>query len=279
MDYIQLNCKIQSQNLTLFQELLMHELGNIGFESFVETGNGLSAYIESKNFDENLIKKISFPEELTLGSVEYSSEIIPGQNWNQEWEKNFSPVFIASRCYIRAPFHKPKDKAYEIVIEPKMSFGTGHHETTSLMIEQMLSMPFDGKKVLDMGCGTGVLAIMASMLKAKSVLAIDIDEWAYENTIENCQNNKATNVSALMGDIELISEKQFDIILANINRNILLKQISHYAHSQSNGGLLLLSGIYLEDLPMIQKCAENHTYEFLSVLKKNNWIAALFTKK
>jgi ribosomal protein L11 methyltransferase len=279
MDYIQLNCKIQSENLTLFQELLMHELANIGFESFVETGNGLSAYIEAGNFKENLVKQISFPDDLSLGSVEYSSEFIHGQNWNQEWEKNFQPVLIASRCYIRAPFHKPKDVAYEIVIEPKMSFGTGHHETTSLMIEQMLSMPFEGKKVLDMGCGTGVLSIMASKLKAASILAVDIDEWAYENTIENCQLNMATNVSAMMGDIDLISEKQFDIILANINRNILLKQISHYANTQSNEGLLLLSGIYLEDLPMIQKCAENHTYEFLSVLKKNNWIAVLFTKK
>jgi ribosomal protein L11 methyltransferase len=279
MDYIQLNCKIQSENLTLFQELLMHELANIGFESFVETGNGLSAYIEAVNFKENLVKQISFPDDLMLGSVEYTSEFIHGQNWNQEWEKNFQPVLIASRCYIRAPFHNPKDVAYEIVIEPKMSFGTGHHETTSLMIEQMLSIPFEGKNVLDMGCGTGVLSIMASKLKAKSILAIDIDEWAYENTIENCQRNIATNVTAMMGDIDLISEKQFDIILANINRNILLKQISHYAHYQSKEGLLLLSGIYLEDLPMIQKCAENHTYEFLSVLKKNNWIAVLFTKK
>jgi ribosomal protein L11 methyltransferase len=160
-----------------------------------------------------------------------------------------------------------------------MSFGTGHHETTGLMIEQMLSMTFDSKKVLDMGCGTGVLAILASMLKAESVLAIDIDEWAYTNTIENCELNQASDVTVLMGDIELISGNQFDIILANINRNILLKQISHYSDTQPKEGLLLLSGIYLEDLPMIQNCAENHNYEYLSVLKKNNWIAVLFSKK
>ena len=279
MDYIQLNCKIQSENVTLFQELLMNDLGNIGFESFVQTGEGLSAYIIAKNFNESLLNQITFYHDLTLGSVEFTSDFIKDQNWNQEWEKNFQPVYIAAKCYIRAPFHKPKNVAYEIVIEPKMSFGTGHHESTSLMIEQMLTMHFDGKRVLDMGCGTGVLAIMASKLKAASILAIDIDEWAYKNTVENCQFNKALNVSALKGDVGLILGKKFDIIMANINRNILLKQISHYAGTQAKDGLLLMSGIYLDDLPMIQNSAEKFDYEYLSVLKKNNWIAVLFSKK
>jgi len=278
MDYIQLNCKIHTDNLTLFRELLMYELGNIGFESFIETADGLSAYIQAKSFNETFLNEITFYNDLTLGTVEFTSQYIKDQNWNEEWEKNFQPVLIGTKCYIRAPFHKPKTVDYEIIIEPKMSFGTGHHETTSLMIEQMLSMDFDGKKVLDMGCGTGVLAIMASKLKALSVIAIDIDEWAYTNTIENCQLNNVSNVSAQIGDIDLISGKHFDIVLANINRNILLKQISHFAGTQATDGLLLLSGIYLEDLPMIQKCAEKFHYEYLSIIKKNNWIVVLFRK-
>ncbi len=279
MDYIQLNCKIQTHNLPLFQQMLMHELGNIGFESFSETSDGLIAYIESKSFDDSLVNNITFYNDLALGNVEFTSIFIKDRNWNEEWEKNFPPVEIADKCNIRAPFHAPTNMAYEIVIEPKMSFGTGHHETTSLMIEQMLDMQFVDKQVLDMGCGTGVLSIMASKLKAASIVAIDIDEWAYNNTIENCTINNAYNVATEIGDIDLILGKHFDIILANINRNILLKQIAHYADCQSNNGNLIMSGIYLEDLPMIQKCAEQQHYMFVKVVEKNNWIAVLFCKK
>jgi ribosomal protein L11 methyltransferase len=279
MDYIQLTCKIKSTEVTLFQELLMHELGEKGFESFTESPEGLSAYIEASSFNEQSLSQITFYNDMSLGSVNFSWELIKAQNWNSEWEKNFQPVLIGGKCYIRAPFHEPKDVAWEIVIEPKMSFGTGHHETTSLMVEQMLSMDFNAKKVLDMGCGTGVLAIMASKLNAASVLAIDIDEWAYNNTIENCELNHVSNITIKQGDIDLVANQKFDIILANINRNILLKQIQSYANCQYNEGLLLMSGIYLEDLPMIQKCAETYNYQYVSVLKKNNWITVLFCKK
>lgn len=278
MDYIKLTCTIESINLELAREVLMQELADAGFESFEETRNGLHAYIQSTVFSDSLYRSLSV-NVLDFATVSYTYETIKDRNWNEEWEQNFQPVLIADKCYIRAPFHPANhDVRYEIVMEPKMAFGTGHHETTSLMIEQMLSLDFKGKQVLDMGCGTGVLGIMASMLGADGVLAIDIDEWSYKSSMENCCVNNIGNVTVKLGDIELISGETFDVILANINRNILLNQIPHYAKALKTDGLLLMSGIYSSDFDIIRQAAEDNGFVHLIIVEKNNWIAVLFKK-
>jgi len=211
--------------------------------------------------------------------VVYTHEWIKDKDWNEVWEHNFQPVLIGDKCYIRATFHEQhKTIPYEIVIDPKMAFGTGHHETTSLMIEQMLTLDLSGKRVLDMGCGTGVLAIMASKLKADYILAIDIDIWSYQNTIENCGLNSITNIIAKQGDIDLISGMKFDVIIANINRNILLNQISHYANTLDRDGLLLMSGIYWNDFEIMNSAVQKFGFVNLTLHEKNNWIAVLFKK-
>jgi ribosomal protein L11 methyltransferase len=279
MDYIQLKCKIESDNISLAQEILIQELATMGFDSFEEIPSGIMAYIPVHSFDETILSQHRFLNNYNLGKVEISFQTIKEQNWNEEWENNFQPVLIDDVCYIRAPFHQSKnDIPYEIIIEPKMAFGTGHHETTSLMIGQMLLLNFTGKYVLDMGCGTGVLAMMASKLKAEQILAIDIDEWAYKNTMENCAANKITNVIAEQGNIDKIYNKKFDIILANINRNILLEHIPFYSESLSANGFILMSGIYEQDITMIKEKAEAHSLTFLKKNNKNNWITVLFVK-
>lgn len=236
------------------------------------------AYIAEKDFNEDLVSSLPVTI-LDISTIEYSYTKIEDKNWNEEWEKNFHPVLIANKCYIHAAFHPlNKNVPYEILIAPKMAFGTGHHETTSLMIEKMLSTDFTGKNVLDMGCGTGVLAIMASMLNAKHILAIDIDEWAYENTIENYSLNHIGNITAEQGDIDLIVNKEFDIILANINRNILINQIPHYAKTLASNGLLFMSGIYQSDFDVINKTAQDNGLINLTLVEKNKWIALSFKK-
>lgn len=278
MDYIQFSCKITSDHMDIAREILSQELADFGFESFEDTADGMFAYISEKDYQENILSSLPLTI-LDLGKVEYACSKIKDQNWNKEWEKNFQPVLIADKCYIRAAFHPQRvNVPYEILIAPKMAFGTGHHETTSLMIEQMLAVDFTGKQVLDMGCGTGVLAIMASRLKAKHILAIDIDEWAYQNTIENCSLNLIENVTVKEGDIDLIANEKFDIILANINRNILLNHISQYAKTLVSGGLLFMSGIYTSDFDIIHEAARDNGLINLTLTEKNNWIALSFKR-
>jgi ribosomal protein L11 methyltransferase len=279
MDYIKLTCNIISENQELVCHLLTQELADLGFESFEEFPNMLLAYIPEKDFTDQ-VKESLPPDILSLGRIEYSPEQIKDRNWNEEWEKNFQPVVIADKCYIRAHFHERRENVpYEIIIEPKMAFGTGHHETTSLMVEQMLLLDFTDKQVLDMGCGTGVLGIMASKLQAKHILAIDIDEWAYNNTLENCSVNHITNISATQGDIDKIQNHRFDIILANINRNILIRQLPSYANALPSGGLLLMSGIYTADANIIQQSAADNGFSYIRTKEKNNWAAILFVKR
>lgn len=280
MEYLKLTCQITSDQPEILINLLMQELADRGFESFEEDPAGiLLAYIPRTNFNQQVQEKLP-SDILGIGKISYSTEVLKDKNWNEEWEKNFHPVMIADQCHIRAPFHpKLENIPFEIIIEPKMAFGTGHHETTSLMIEQMLQLELTGKQVLDMGCGTGVLAIMASKLGANHIVAVDIDEWAFNSTIENCKVNGITNVEAYQGDINLIENKPFDVILANINRNILLAQMSHYAASLKSGGQLLLSGIYTSDLEVITLSATKNGFGFIVSKEKNNWIAASFIKK
>jgi ribosomal protein L11 methyltransferase len=239
----------------------------------------LLAYIPATHFSKDKLKNIQVLGDSKHFSITYSINEIPAQNWNAVWESNFEPIVIAGRCYVRAPFHPTKpDYEYELVIEPKMSFGTAHHETTSMMIQLMLELDLNGNSLLDMGCGTGILAIMAHKKGAGDIVAIDNDEWAFENTKENMVKNK-TVIKAMLGDAKTIAGMKFDVVLANINRNILLNDIPTYAKSINEKGQLLLSGFYENDLAAIRKKAEEYGLTYQKHLLNNDWVAVIFTKK
>lgn len=276
MEYIELNCSLPAGEIA-FAEILMARLGELGFESFEETKEGLLAYIPAHDFDPAMLNM----EELWPADIEvnYTWRAVPDENWNAVWESNFEPVTIAGRCHIRAPFHPVRsDMEFEIVIEPKMSFGTAHHETTSLMIEVLLDADLAGKNVLDMGCGTGVLAILAAMRRAAEVTAIDNDEWAYHNALENVIRNKQPGINVYQGDAGMLENMKFDVIIANINRNILLSDMQSYINCLDSGGLLLMSGFYREDLQLITEKAAALNMLYTDHRVKNNWVVAWYTK-
>lgn len=278
MDYIKLTYVITPLNEEV-REILMAQLGEIGFESFLETEDGIEAYIPKKDFDEPRLAELT----ITLHEeFEFTSEIeeIPDQNWNEVWEKNyFQPIQIGDLCVVRSPHHKDVPQAkYEIFIEPKMSFGTGHHETTGLVMKYLLSQECKNLDILDMGCGSGILGILAAKLGAKSVLGIDIDEWAYFNTIENLELNGVSTMTVLQGDASLLGQNSYDLVLANINRNILLEDIKHYSKVTKSGGTIIMSGFYESDLPMIKEEALQQGYQYQKSDFDNNWCAAVFTK-
>ncbi|MBI9053378.1 MAG: 50S ribosomal protein L11 methyltransferase [Bacteroidales bacterium] len=278
MDYIELRCKIAAEDIQSISDILIAELNEIGYESYDETDEGLQAYILEKSFDIDKVKKLQ-ANEIPNIQIDYEWELIKTQNWNAVWESNFNPITVEDKCIIRAPFHTDTLKCeFEIIIEPKMSFGTGHHETTFLMLKTMLDLDFKNKTVLDMGCGTGVLAILAKMKGATDITAIDIDEWAYNNTIENIERNNSLDIKVFQGDASLLTDQQFDVIIANINRNILLEDIKHYSKVLKSGGTLLLSGIYDKDLTLIKTETSENNLEYISYIEKNSWVAARFTK-
>lgn len=280
-----------------WMEILTAELAEIGFDSFNEEETALLAYITETVFDEeaihNLISKYA-----ELKDLFWIVTRMPEQNWNAIWESSYEPVLIAGRCYIRAPFHHPfkaigheapgiRDEGrgnqdpgsgYEIIIEPKMSFGTAHHETTSMMIEALLEEDVTGQRVLDMGCGTAVLAILAHKMGADDVVAIDNDLWAFENAKENIMKNNAVSIHVIQGDVDAIPKKPFNLILANINRNILMEQIPAYETVLDTGGRILTSGFYTEDLPLIEACAMKSGLSLSGFRSKNNWVAAKFSR-
>ena len=258
-----------------FSDILIAELGELGFESFVENESGVMAYILEKDWKEDLLDDLFVLQNEEV-SIAWTQKNIPQQNWNAEWEKNFHPIDVDGVCTVRAPFHPREDVQYDIVIEPKMSFGTGHHETTYMMMKRMLNLDFHNKSVLDMGCGTGVLAILAKMRGAMHVDAIDIDEWCFINTQENIVRNNCQDIDAFQGDVGLLAGKKYDIILANINRNILLKDIPEYTKALNKKGILLLSGFYSEDLEGIKMACDSVKLNFIDNLEKNNWVAALY---
>lgn len=267
------------------REILIAELGYAGFESFVETENGCIAYIQKEEaFPDGTINFPLLLEEIQIirseeFSITYTAEEIQQVNWNQEWEKHFDPIEVDGRCQVRAPFHESTNMEYEIVIEPKMSFGTGHHETTHMMLKHLLKLDVKGKKTLDMGCGTGVLAILAEKRGAQPIDAIDIDNWCYLNSIENASRNQCKHISVAEGDATLLKDQSYEVIIANINRNILLQDIATYANCLKNDGILLLSGFYTEDIPLIsEKCNEYGLY-FQENYERNNWVACKFTKR
>src|SRR5690554_1475842 len=256
-------------------EILIAELGYAGFESFVETEEGVTAYIQKDEWNEAILETIDILNSEEF-QIDYSHSEIAQVNWNSEWEKNFDPIEVDGKCTVRAPFHPKKNFEYEIVIEPKMSFGTGHHETTFMMLQFILENDFTDKTVLDMGCGTAVLAILAEMRGASKIKAIDIDEWCYENSVENTQRNNCETITVELGDASLLPGRKYDTIIANINRNILLNDMETYQKSLNKGGTLYLSGFYNEDLPIITDCCNNLGMKFVENKEKNRWVAAKF---
>ena len=253
-------------------EILIAELGNVGFESFVETENGVTAYIQKTDWSAEILAYV-FVLNSDEFSIEYNQNEVPQTNWNAEWEKNFEPIQVDDLVSIRAPFHKNPNLKYDIVIEPKMSFGTGHHETTHMMVQHLLQLDLENKKVLDMGCGTGILAIFAEMKGAKPLDAIDIDNWCYENSVENVTRNNCENISVYEGDAALLVDKKYDVIIANINRNILLMDMKVYTNCLQEGGILLLSGFYEQDIPVIDAEVIKYGLKLEKFIQRNNWVA------
>ena len=256
-------------------EILIAELGYAGFESFVETEEGVTAYIQKEEWRENIIDNIQILNSNEF-QITYTHEDIEPTNWNEEWEKNFNPIVVDGVCSVRAPFHESPKTEYDIVIEPKMSFGTGHHETTHMMIQYILKNDFKNKSVLDMGCGTGVLAILAEMKGAKPIDAVDYDNWCYLNSLENVERNNCKHITVIEGDASVLKNKTYDVIIANINRNILLNDMTVYASCLNKNGMLLLSGFYNTDIPVIREECEKHMLKFQEKLERNQWVSLKF---
>jgi ribosomal protein L11 methyltransferase len=276
MEYKALHFKLERISDAL-REIIIARLFSSGFEGFLETDDGVVAYIPADLYKRQNIADIRMSEDPALRDMVIEEDFIIEKNWNELWEKSYEPVIIDNICLIKAPFHKniPSCK-YEIIIEPKMSFGTGHHETTALMIKEMLEISFKGKKVLDMGCGTGVLAILASMRGAASITAIDINEWAYKNAVENAEKNGISNISVCKGDVSIAGCETFDIILVNIQLSVILGDIEYYRTLLASGGLLILSGFLKPDLAKIKKQCFKYSLKYISFKEKNSWVSAKF---
>lgn len=257
------------------QDLLINDLAEFGFDTFEDTDTGFKAYIPAENIDQAALAEVLRSYE-TLFSHDIA--LIEQKNWNEVWESNFEPIEISDKIYVRATFHPAKpDFAYEVVIDPKMAFGTGHHQTTSMMMEWMLETGFEGKNVLDMGCGTGILAILASKMGAVQITAIDYDPVCYDSTIENSALNNIGNITPLCGSKEAIPDDRYDIILANINRNILLEQMARYVQVLKPGGLIYFSGFYESpDLDIISSEATKLGLKYVAHKKMKDWVAAKF---
>ena len=279
MAYQEVKIKIAG-DIQTGREITIAQLAEAGYESFEETPEGVNAYIPENKYDEKAVKSlVVMVNDLFKGSG-YSSGVIKTVNWNQEWEKNYEPVEVGKFCYIRALFHPESGKhRHEIIIQPKMSFGTGHHSTTWLMINAMEKIDLNNKKVLDLGCGTGVLSILASRKGAKEVDAIDIDEWSVTNSIENISLNRAANITVTEGDISAVSPgKSYDIILANITRNILTGYMENFHELLNRGGVLLISGFFRSDLEGITEKAGETGFKPVGSNSKKEWTVAQFNK-
>ena len=275
MNYIEYNFTVFPTEMGA--EILMAELAEVGFDSFEDTPTGIKAYIPKDSWNEQILQDIYLlinPE----FTISYQITEIEQVNWNEEWEKNFSPIVVEDLCTVRANFHPVPNTRYDIVITPKMSFGTGHHETTYMMLQQLLPLSLEDTKVLDMGCGTGILAIMAALRGARDITAIDIDPWCVENATENVQQNNCSFITIKEGDVSLIAGEQYNLILANINRNILLSDIPAYTQALLPQGLLLVSGFYEEDLPAIKEKCQEVGLTYLSHIERNRWVSAKFQR-
>jgi len=276
MNYTQISFKLIPDNQEN-REILVAMLSDLAFESFDESDEQVMGYIPGEIVNLEEIKQIT---SLLPFSVQTEDEIIPDKNWNEVWEKNyFKPLLIGNRCLVRAPFHTEFEPAeFELVIEPKMAFGTGNHETTTLVAEQILNMDLTEKTVLDMGCGTGILGMLASLKGAKSVTAIDIDTWSFESTVENARLNNIVNLEAKLGDASLLGSETFEIIFANIHKNVIISDMSKYESVLQSGGKLFLSGFYTHDIPDVKAKAESLGLVETGFQEKNNWVVYSFEK-
>ncbi|MEY4011789.1 MAG: ribosomal methyltransferase [Bacteroidota bacterium] len=256
----------------LGSEILIAELGEKAFESFTETETGIDAFVQKDLWDDTILDDVYILQSEEF-KIDYTYEEIEQVNWNEEWEKNFEPIEVDGKCHVRAPFHPKTEAEFDIVIEPKMSFGTGHHETTHMMIQHLLEMDVKGLKTLDMGCGTAILAILAEMKGAQPIDAIDIDNWCYLNSIENAERNHCQHISVYEGDAALLQDKKYDLIIANINRNILLNDMQSYVDCLNSGGTILFSGFYEEDIPFIDESCTEKGLTYVKKFQRNNWVS------
>ena len=260
-------------------DLVISLLEDTTFESFLTENNVLLAYVPFSNDAEDKVKEILKHEISSDFLINYSKQLIPGKNWNAEWESSFNPIEVNEKCIIRAPFHKEDNRfPLNIIISPQMSFGTGHHETTFLMAGQLFNEELESKAILDMGCGTGVLGIIAAKLGAAHITAIDIESGAVDNTLENCKLNDVCGIHVEKGGAEVIKEKKFQLILANINKNVLKSDVLHYSNSLISGGVLLVSGFFLLDIPEIKVHFEKQGLTYFSEQSRNDWAMLRFTK-
>ncbi len=258
-------------------EILIAELGMMGFESFVETDHGTLAYIQEEEFQPAILEEVNILSNPNF-IISFTKKSIEQQNWNATWESNFEPIFVGEECVVRAPFHQLEENyLYDLIIEPKMSFGTGHHETTALILSYLLEKDLKGKSVIDMGCGTGVLAILAAKKGAHPVMAIDIDQWSFENSLENCERNQTPDVEVKLGGAEVINGS-YDLFIANINRNILMQDMSEYVKSMNTSSEMILSGFFATDIPILKGEAERLGLTYKGYKERNKWVAVEFSK-
>jgi ribosomal protein L11 methyltransferase len=276
MNYTQISFKLTPDNQEN-REILVAMLESLPFESFDETEEKVMGYIPGETFNETEIREVT---DFLSFAVEFENELIPDKNWNEVWEKNyFKPLLIGGRCLVRAPFHTEYPSSeYELVIEPKMAFGTGNHETTTLVAEQILDIDLTGKSVLDMGCGTGILGMLASLKGAANVTAIDIDRWSYESTVENSKLNQINNIEAQLGDASLLGLERFDVIFANIHKNVIINDLPVYVGVLKPGGTIFLSGFYNHDMPDVKQKAESLGLVESGFRERNNWVVYLFNR-
>ncbi|MFK5958623.1 MAG: 50S ribosomal protein L11 methyltransferase [Lutibacter sp.] len=258
-------------------EILIAQLSFAGFESFVENEDGVTAYIQEVDWNSTILNDIQILNSDEF-KITFEEEVIEQTNWNSEWEKNFNQIEVDNLVSIRAPFHENPNLKYDIVIEPKMSFGTGHHETTYMMVQHLLELDLANKKTLDMGCGTGILAIFAEMKGAQPIDAIDIDNWCYLNSVENVERNNCKHISVFEGDASLLINKKYDVIIANINRNILINDMNSYMNCLNEHGIILFSGFYKEDIPIIDAEVSKHGLKLETIIERNNWVALKYLK-
>jgi len=277
MEYMEVDCRVTPVEENT--EILIAYLGAIGYSMFEETEYGVKAYITSNLFSQEDLDAIPLLNDPDRVKIDFTVSVPENINWNEEWENNFQPVIIGKEIYVRAEYHEPDPSfAFELIIHPRMAFGTGHHATTSLVLEAMLSIDFEGKKVLDMGCGTGILAILAAKMESAAVTAIDNDPNAVENAALNCTINNTMDVFVQQGNASTPGDALFDVILANINRNIILEDLVSYSKNLAKGGLLITSGFYLEDLPLINEAAKKCGLSGLDHSSTDNWCRATFVK-
>ena len=279
MKYLEIKLTIEPAEP--WKEIYTSMMAEAGCDSFMdgEDEHELLCYIPEKDYQEDVFNDLLGTPQFPEVKVTYAVAPMEDKDWNAAWEANYEPVLIDGKCYIRAPFHPARPEAeYEIVIEPKMSFGTAHHATTAQMVSYLLETDVHGKAVLDMGAGTGVLAILATMKGANPVTAIDNDEWAYRNGVENAQHNHCDQLKVLLGDASLLGDESYDIILANINRNIQLQDIPQYVKCMNDNALLFLSGFYEEDLPALRYCCAQNGLKYVDHKTKDKWVAAKFEK-